>query len=386
MKKVMLHRTSRFLNGHPWIFSNEIAGSPKSFDPGSIVEICDPQGKFLGIGYINPASLIAVRVLSRENEAIDEAFFRRRIQSALSRRAAFTQEVDSFRAIFSESDYLPGLIVDKYADCLSVQILTLGMEHLRPILLPILDEIFQPKTMVLRCDSSSRGLEGLPQEKTVWKGSLDTMPVIHEGTIAFEIDPLGGQKTGFFLDQRENRLHLAELAVGEAALDLFCYAGAWGMQLAAKGLKTTFVDDSELAVGQVQQNAERNRLDGLCSTVRDDVFHFLRREISAGNRYGTVVLDPPAFVKSKTKIKEALRGYRDLNVMAMKLVQEGGILATSSCSHHIDREAFLDMLRSAARDARRTPRILEYRSQGKDHPVLLAAPETEYLKCVFLQF
>lgn len=386
MKKVILHRTSRLLNGHPWIFSNEIAGSPKTFEPGALVEVLDTKDTFLGIGYINPNSLIAVRLLTRQNEIIDQAFFSRRIGDALARRKQFVAGRNAYRVVFSESDFLPGLIVDRFGDTLSVQILTLGMECLRETILAALDDVLKPATIVLRNDSKARTLEGLPLEKGIVKGSLDSLPRITEGTVSFEIDPLAGQKTGFFLDQYENRMALAALAQSGTALDLFCYAGAWGMQLVQRGMQVTFVDDSELAVRQVQRNAELNNSTDRCSTVRDDVFLFLKRKIAAGAAYDMIVCDPPAFVKSKAKIKEALRGYRDVNTMCMKLVRQGGLLATSSCSHHIDRESFLDMLRASARDAGRSPRMLEYRSQGKDHPVLLAAPETEYLKCAFLQF
>lgn len=386
MKKVILHRTSRLLNGHPWIFSNEIAGSPKTFEPGALVEVLDTKDTFLGIGYINPNSLIAVRLLTRQNEIIDQAFFSRRIGDALARRKQFVAGRNAYRVVFSESDFLPGLIVDRFGDTLSVQILTLGMECLRETILAALDDVLKPATIVLRNDSKARTLEGLPLEKCIVKGSLDSLPRITEGTVSFEIDPLAGQKTGFFLDQYENRMALAALAQSGTALDLFCYAGAWGMQLVQRGMQVTFVDDSELAVRQVQRNAELNNSTDRCSTVRDDVFLFLKRKIAAGAAYDMIVCDPPAFVKSKAKIKEALRGYRDVNTMCMKLVRQGGLLATSSCSHHIDRESFLDMLRASARDAGRSPRMLEYRSQGKDHPVLLAAPETEYLKCAFLQF
>ena len=386
MKKVILHRSSRVLAGHPWIFSNEIAGSPKTFEPGSLVEVLDAKDTFLGIGYVNPNSLIAVRLLTRQREPIDQSFFSRRISAALARRTPFIAGRDAYRAVYSESDQLPGLIVDRFGECISVQILTLGMEMQRELILAALIEVMSPETIVLRNDSKARTLEGLPLEKSVCKGTLDTLPRIAEGSVTFEVDPLAGQKTGFFLDQYENRMALAELARTGTALDLFCYAGAWGMQLARHGMQVTFVDDSETAIQQVIRNAELNGMTDHCVPVKDDVFSFLKRKIAAGASFDVVVCDPPAFVKNKAKIKEALRGYRDVNAMCMKLVREGGILATSSCSHHIDRESFLDMLRHAARDAGRAPRVLEYRSQGKDHPVLLAAPETEYLKCVFLQF
>jgi 23S rRNA (cytosine1962-C5)-methyltransferase len=384
MEIVRLQRTSRILAGHLWIFSNELATSPKNFEPGSIVELRDRKDIFLGIGYINPHSLIAVRILTRQREEINAEFFRKRILDALEYRRRFIQKTNAYRAVFSEGDFLPGLIVDKFNDCLSVQILTAGMEKQTAVILGILDEIFSPSTIVLKNDSAARLLEGLMQEKKLVKGSLDILPVIDENGVRFEIDPLTGQKTGFFLDQKENRLRFREIAAGEG-LDLFCYAGAWSIQLASRGAKVKGVDDSEAALVQARRNTELNGLKDKCTFIRADVFDVLKKEISIGSRYGFIVLDPPAFVKSKAKIREAVRGYREINAYAMELLETGGLLATSSCSYHIDNVTFLEMLRSAARDAGRQVRLVEMRSQGHDHPVLLSMPETGYLKCAFLE-
>ena len=384
MDKILLRRTARIIAGHAWIFSNELATSPKSREPGSLVEVYNMKKDFIGVGYINPNSLIAVRLLTREKETIDADFFRKRILNALRYRSMIGIKGDSFRAVFSEGDLLPGLIADKYGDCLVLQFLTLGMEKMKDIIIPLFDEIFSPAAIVLRNDSHSRTLEGLPLSKGVVKGSLPPLPLIHEGDIAFEVDPLAGQKTGFFLDQRENRLALSELVRGGRGLDLFCYAGAWGLQLAGKGAEVTFVDDSESALSQVKSNATRNGVENKCGYKKADVFSFLKEAINAGSRYDFIVLDPPAFVKSRLKIKEALKGYREINTLAMKLLRDGGILATSSCSYHIEKSIFIDMLRDSARDARKQFRLVECRSQGKDHPVLLSVPETEYLKCAFL--
>jgi 23S rRNA (cytosine1962-C5)-methyltransferase len=386
MDKIIVRRPGRVIAGHNWIFSNELSQSPKRFSPGSLVEVRDMKDGFIGIGYVNPASLIAVRLLTRENERIDAAFFRKRILAALAHRENLGLRGDSFRVIFSEGDFLPGLIADKFSDCLVLQFLTFGMEALRETVIPLLDEILSPSVIVLRNDSRSRELEGLPLCKEVIKGSLDKLPVIHEGEVSFEIDPIGGQKTGFFLDQRENRLAFAELLHGGEGLDLFCYCGAWGLQAAKKGAAVRFVDDSETALSRVRSNAAGNGCEDRLSYLKADVFAFLKDELNAGRRYDFIVLDPPAFAKSRLKIKEALRGYREINSLAMRLLKEGGLLATSSCSYHVDRQAFPDMLRDAARDAGRQARFIEYRSQGRDHPVLLSMPETEYLKCAFLRF
>lgn len=385
MTVAVINRPSRILSNHLWVFSNELHGSPKGYEPGSIVELRDRKNNFLGIGYINPHSLIAVRVLTRENEAIDEAFFRKRITAALEYRKRFVRGTNAYRAVFSESDLLPGLIVDKYDDCLSVQILTLGMEKWTDTIIKVLDGIFSPRVIVLRNDSSSRTLEGLTMEKRVVKGSLDTLPVITDGNVRFEIDPMTGQKTGFFLDQAENREAFSLLTSEGAGLDLFCYAGAWSVKAAEKGAVVVGVDASEAAIERASRNAALNNLSGRCAFIKADVFDFVKDELVKGSLYDFVVLDPPAFVKSKAKTSEALRAYRDLNASSMKLLKKGGLIATSSCSYHIDRVTFMEMLRSASKDAGKTARVIESRSQAKDHPVSLAVPETEYLKCVILE-
>ena len=384
MNKILLRRTARVVAGHPWIFSNELASSLKNYEPGSLVEVFDTKNNFIGIGYVNPNSLIAVRLLTRKKESIGADFLRKRLLDALHYRHRIGIAGDSFRAAFSEGDLLPGLIADKYGDCIVLQFLTLGMEKMKDLIIPAIDDIFAPASIVLRNDGQSRSLEGLPLVKEVIKGTLSPLPVIREGNISFEIDPLGGQKTGFFLDQRDNRLAMARLVRDEKGLDLFCYAGAWGLQLAANGAEVTFVDDSEAALSQVRSNAARNNIGHNFSLVKADVFSFLNEKIRDGSQYDFIVLDPPAFVKSRLKVKEGLKGYREINTLAMQLLKEGGFLATSSCSYHIEKQAFIDMLRDSARDAHRQFKLTEFRTQGKDHPILLSVPETEYLKCAFL--
>jgi 23S rRNA (cytosine1962-C5)-methyltransferase len=385
MDKVFLKRTSRILAGHLWIFSNELMSSPKNYEPASIVEVYDNKGKFLGTGYINPNSLISIRLLSKEREVINSDFLRKRITDAIDYRKTFLSDFNSFRVIYSEGDFLPGLIVDKYADCLVIQFLTLGIEKMGDTILNVLDEILSPSVIVLRNDTQSRTLEGLSLEKRIIKGTLDSLPLITEGGIKLEVDPIHGQKTGFFLDQRENRIALNRIIGSGKGLDLFCYSGAWGLHMAKREAYVTGVDESETALSLARKNAALNNISSRCEFIKADVFDFLKKEIETDNKYDFIILDPPAFVKSKAKIKEALRGYREVNSMAMKIIKQNGILATSSCSYHIDRETFLDMLRDAARDSNRSVRLLEYRSQSKDHPILLSVPETEYLKCAFLR-
>ncbi len=385
MEIATIARPSRILSGHLWVFSNELAESPKKYEPGSVLELRDKSNNFLGIGYVNPHSLISIRVLTRKKEEINEEFFRTRIKDALAYRRRFLPDAGSFRAVYSESDLMPGLIVDKYEDCLSIQFLTLGMEKWSDCILKILDEVFSPRVIVIRNDSSARTLENLPLEKKLVKGSLEELPVVRDKTTLIEIDPMGGQKTGFFLDQTENRNAFAAVTGLGTGLDLFCYSGAWSLKMAEKGAIVTGVDSSEQAVALARRNAGLNNLTERCSFVKADVFEFTKDALSKGRLYDSIVLDPPAFVKSKAKIKEALRGYRELNASCMSLLNGHGLLATSSCSHHIDRNTFIEMLGSSARDAGKKVRILEIRSQSKDHPISLSVPETEYLKCLFME-
>jgi 23S rRNA (cytosine1962-C5)-methyltransferase len=384
MQIAVLNRTSRLLAGHLWVFSNELASSPKKFMPGTLVELQDKKANFLGIGYVNPHSLISIRILTRKKEAIDGAFIKKRIEDALSYRKRFLGDRKSFRAVYSEGDLLPGLIVDKYEDCLSVQFLTLGMEAMSDIVLQALEEVFSPSSIVLRNDNNIRTLEGIPLEKKITKGSLDTLPVIDEFGMKMEIDPMSGQKTGFFLDQAENRAAFSSLASGGVGLDLFCYTGAWSLALAGKGVRMKGVDSSDYAVGQAKKNADLNGLKN-CEFVKEDVFEAVKAEKASGRKYECIVLDPPAFVKSKTKMAEALKAYRELNNACMGLLKYKGLFATSSCSYHVERAMFLDILRAAARDAGKQARVIETRSQAKDHPAALTVPETEYLKCVLME-
>ena len=385
IKKVHLRRTKRLLGGHLWVFSNEIYEDLKQYSPGSLVEVYDMHEVFLGIGYINPQSLISIRLLTREKEEITREFIQRRICDAAKLRERLLGKRDAYRLVYSEGDYLPGLIVDKYANCLVLQFLTAGMEGFKDTIIEILEELIKPEIMVLRNESRVRTLEGLPLYKEVIKGDLQRLPVMQEDGILFEIDPYEGQKTGFFLDQRDNRTSLKKYVRGGKGLDLFSYLGAWSMHLASAGAEVIGVDASERAVTQAQRTAEMNGLSERVSFVKDDVFSFLQQALGSNEKkYDFIVLDPPAFVKSSSKIKEAVKAYRELNEMSLRLIKPKGILATSSCSYHLSKEMFTDMLHTAARNAKRSLRLIEMRSQSPDHPVLLSMPETEYLKCAFL--
>jgi len=385
MQRVHLKRTKRLHAGHLWVFSNELYENPKQYLPGSLVEVCDMHDGFIGIGYINPRSLIAIRLLAKQKQDIDVQFLKQRISSAIQLRKQLVGERDAYRIIYSEGDYLPGLIADRYGGCLVLQFLTYGMEVMKDQVVELLDEMLGPETIVLRNDSRMRSLEGLPLYKEVVKGNLDSLPIIHEDGVEFEINPYEGQKTGFFLDQRENRLRLKQFIRKGRGLDLFSYVGAWSMHLASTGAEITCVDSSERAIAHAKRNTELNNAGDKISYAVEDVFSYLEREVTTGEKtYDFIVLDPPAFVKSANKLNEAVKAYRGINEASMRLVRPGGIFATSSCSYHLSRELFLEMLNAAAKNAGRSIRLIELRSQAPDHPILLSMPETEYLKCAFL--
>jgi len=373
----------RVQRGHPWVFSNEVQDLPTDAVPGEPVEIRDFSGGFIGRGYINPRSLIAVRIVTSKQEDFDAAFFAAKISRARDLRVRLGFG-DSFRAVFSEGDGLPGLIVDKYADTLVVQSLTAGIDGMLELILTALRDVYAPKAIVLRNDTASREIEGLAQEKRVVFGESTGLVTIEESGIRYSVDVLEGQKTGFFFDQRENRLALRDLVQGRRTLDCFCYVGAWALSAAKYGATGVIgIDSSEKAVKLATGNADLNGL--AVQFVTADVFEKLREFEKQKERFGCVILDPPAFVKSRAKVREALKGYKDINLRAMRLLEPGGVLVTCSCSHHIDQELFREMLIDAAWSAGRQVRLLEMRSQARDHPMVLAAKETQYLKCAILQ-
>jgi 23S rRNA (cytosine1962-C5)-methyltransferase len=384
MKTIKLkHKEERRIQrGHPWVFSNELERIPNEFLPGELVDVQDFSGRFVGRGYINPHTLIAVRLLTRKQEEIDLEFFKKKISSARSLRTTLGFG-ESFRAIFSEGDGLPGLIVDKYVDTLVIQSLTAGIDGLLNDIIAALREEYSPQVILLRNDSSSREIEGLAQEKRVIHGAIAGPVTIEESGIKYKVDVLEGQKTGFFFDQRENRLAIKEQVKGRRTLDCFCYVGAWSLTAARfDAAEVLGIDSSQKAVDAATENAALN---GLSAQFKQaDVFDELRAFEKQRERFGCIILDPPAFVKSRAKVREALKGYKEINLRAMRLLEPGGALVTCSCSHHIDQELFREMLIDAAYSAGRQARLLEMRSQARDHPVLLAAKETQYLKCAIL--
>lgn len=369
-----------------WIYRNEILSNISDIEPGSLGKIFEEKtNKFIGIGYINSNSVISVRLLSLEDEKINREFFIKRIKECLKYREEFLCLKESYRLIFSESDFLPGLIVDKYDKCLVIQILTAGMETLKNIVINVLDELLCPETIILRNDTQARIKEGLKIEKAVIKGKADKLFITKEDDSHFYFDPLHGQKTGFFLDQRENRLTLKSLINSGEGLDLFCYLGAWSIHLAKKGAVVRGIDISERAVEIAKENSKINGVDELAKFIKADVFDFLKWEAKKGKKYDFIVVDPPAFVKSKGEKRDAVDGYLSLNKIALKLLKNNGILATSSCSQLISENEFEDIIKEALKASRRTGIMLYKGTQSKDHPILLTMPETAYLKCLILR-
>lgn len=377
----------RIRGGHPWVFSNEIREVQGERVPGGTAEIHDAEGRFIGTGYYNPNSLIAVRLLSRQQVDIDSApFYRERIDKALRYRRSLYPGLESFRVVYGEGDFLPGLVVDKYGEYLAVQFLTMGMERRRELVISVLLEIFAPRGIVARNDVAVRRLEGLEEKVEVLHGEIPGAVEVEEHGLRFRADMLGGQKTGHFFDQKENHLLLERISRGKDVLDCFSYTGSWGVHAAFYGAgSVTLLDVSEKAMNLARQNAELNGLAAQMRFETEDAFDRLRSLKGEGKSFDLVVLDPPAFVKSRKALKEAEKGYLTINRRVMELLRDDGYLVTCSCSYHMGREMFRDLLAKAARQAGREMRLVESRAQAPDHPVLLAVPETEYLKCFLLQ-
>jgi len=387
-KRLVLRRNQdrRLRGGHPWIFSNEVALVEGQPAPGDLVEIADSRGAYLGRAYYNPHSLICARVLTRGRDEVDAALFVKRLERALRLREAVLPGERAVRLVYGESDQLPGLVVDRYGDHLVVQVLTLGMEARQDLVREALERVCAPRGVVRAADSPLRELEGLPLERGVWWGEVPERVEVEIGGFRVEADLLHGQKTGLFLDQRLNRRAAEPRAAGRRVLDLFCYQGEWALHAARGGAASVLaVDSSEPALAAAARNLTRNGAEERVTLRRGDAFDTLHELEKAGERYGLVVLDPPALVKSKRHLAAGARAYRELNRAAMSLLAEEGTLVTCSCSHHLDDGLFRQVLLESARLAHRPFRVAEWRGESPDHPQLLAVPETHYLKCAVLQ-
>lgn len=386
MAKAILRptREARVRSGHPWVFASDIEKVTGEFEAGDVVTVESSKGTFLGKAFYNPNSQIALRMLTYRDEPIDEAFFRQKVLTAWEYRKTFC-DPDSCRLIFSESDFLPGLIVDKFSDVLAIQSMSLGIEKWKPVLVEILADIVKPRGIYERSDVPVRRLEGMEQTTGLLWGEVPDRVDMRENGILFSVDVKNGQKTGFFLDQKENRLEVMKMSRDARVLDCFCHNGSFALHAAKGGARDVLgVDISEEALVVARENAQRNGL----SNVRFEAhncFDHLRELTDAKEKFDIVILDPPAFTKTRAQVEGALRGYKEINLRGLKLTREGGYLVSCSCSQHVSTDQFIQMINTAARDAKKRVRFVEMRSQGHDHPVLPASPETRYLKCAIMQ-
>ena len=376
----------RILSGHAWVFSNEIDRIEGQPQPGSVVAVTRSGGKLVGYGLFNPNSLIAVRLFSRREAAFDLPFLTERIRAAAALRERLYPGSVACRIVHGESDGLPGLIVDRYGSAFCVQTLSIGIDLLKETLCDALESLFHPEVIVERNESQLRTLEGLPLVSGVLRGTIPACVRITEADLIFEVDLLSGHKTGFYYDQRENRLAVRRYAEGARALDLYCHDGAFSLHLAKAGAREVIaIDVGENAIERARRNADLNGLSERCRFEAADASEALRSLHERGEKLDIIVLDPPSFTRSKKNVPEAKRAYVDLNRRAIRVLARGGFLATASCSHHITDETFVDCLREAAVSVDRTLKLLEWRSQAPDHPILPAMPETKYLKLAILQ-
>jgi len=378
--KISRRGAKRLQDGHVWVYRSDIV-SADGVAPGTAAGVTDERGKFLGTALYSSASQIAVRMIS--THAVNDLghLLRERIQEAISYRERVVRDSDAYRVIFSEADFLPGLIVDRYNDLVSIQALTQAMdaEPVRSVIMSELRDRLKPAAIAERVDPRIRELEQLPARPSGLVLGEKSGAVFTMNGVRFHYQALEGQKTGSFLDQRENYAAAARYAHGEA-LDVFCYQGGFALHLAGACSKVTGVDSSRPALEVADRNAALNGRD--IEWVEANAFDLLRDYADAGRRYDTIVLDPPAFAKSKANLETALRGYKELNLRALKMLRPGGILVTCCCSYHVSPAQYLEVVGDSARDVHRNLRIMENRGQAADHPILLSVPETEYLKCV----
>lgn len=372
---------ARVASGHLWIFSSDVLDHGGA-GAGDAVTVVDAHGRILGTAHYSSTSQICLRLLSGRVERIDKAFFAARLQAAAELRRRLVTGADAYRLVHGEGDRLPGLVVDRYGDYLAVQTLSQGMDRARLEIFTCLEETFSPRGVVARNDVSVRAKEKLPFETGIVAGEAPERVSVQMNGLRLFVDMLRGQKTGFFLDQRENYLAAARYAHGRA-LDCFTCTGGFALHLASTCESVEAVDSSADALRLAEANREANHATNI-EFRQADVFDLLAGYVTAGRRFQTVILDPPAFAKSRSSLEGAVRGYKELNLRALKLLDAGGVLVTCSCSHHVSEAMFLEIVASASLDAGRTLRVLDRRTQSQDHPILLTVPETHYLKCLII--
>jgi len=377
---------NRVENGHPWIFANEIAETEETVKAGDIVTVFNGEKKFLGRGFINPQSQIAIRLLTRnEKEEINEQFIRHRIAKAWAYRKKIGY-TDNCRLVFGEADELPGLIIDKFGDHFVIQTLSLGMDLWKSVITNSLKELFGSEKIYERNDVPVRELEGLPQQKGFLAAPFDTRIQFRENGLIFEADLENGQKTGYFLDQQDNRRAIRNIVKNAEVLGAFCYTGSFEVHAGHYGAKSVLgLDISEQAVAQARKNAELNGLENTVRFEAVNAFDVLKKWSREGKQFDVVMLDPPAFTKSRETIQKAISGYKEINLRGMKLLREGGFLVTSSCTNLVSPEMFLETIRMAARDAGRKIRQVVYQAQSPDHPVVWGLDNTHYLKFLIVE-
>ena len=376
--------------GGMWIYDNEIDTFSDGVTDGGLVELHDFDGYFMGIGFVNRKSKITVRMLSRHEKNIDEKFIEQRVRDAVDYRIK-TVDTSSCRLIFGEADFLPGIVIDKFSDVLVVESLALGIDRLKPLIIEKLKQVLAEDDMPVRgvyerSDAKVRLLEGMERFKGFIGEEFDTKVEIVENGVKYYVDVQDGQKTGFFLDQKYNRRAIGNLCKGAKVLDCFTHTGSFALNAGISGAASVLgVDASELAVNQARENAKLNGLEDIVHFQCADVFDLLPELEKKGEKFDVVILDPPAFTKSRNSIKNAVKGYREINLRGMKLVKDGGFLATCSCSHFMDPELFTKTIGEAARNVHKRLRQIEYRTQSPDHPILWAADESLYLKFYIFQ-
>ncbi len=377
--KISTRGAKRIRNGHLWVYRSDLRELHEA-EGGAIVRVVDDASNFVGQAFYSDASEIALRFLTTSDEIIDREWWRRSLQRCAQHRGRIAGETNAYRLVYSEGDLLSSLIVDVYDNVMVMQNLSQGSERVKSDLVELLSEEFSPRAVVERNDARVRGLEGLELRTGRLYGDAPDEIEINQHGVRFLVSPLGGQKTGAFLDQRENYLAARGVAHGRA-LDCFTFNGGFALHIASSCESVVAIDISDDAIAAAQRNAELNEVGNIeFRTV--NVFDALREMESRGERFDTIVLDPPAFAKNRATIKSAVRGYKEINLRALKLLNPGGVLVTCTCSYHIDEELFLEIIEDAALDARRRLQIIEKRGQSTDHPVLLGVPETQYLKCV----
>jgi 23S rRNA (cytosine1962-C5)-methyltransferase len=377
----------RIIAGHPWVYSGSILRAAKDIEDGELVQVKDHRQRLLGTGFYNSKSRIAVRILSPERVEIDTRFFEDRIRAALEVRKRHMPNATSFRVVNAESDFLSGLVIDKYSDVLVIQISSLGMDRRRDLIVEALERIFSPRAIVERGDIGSRKFEGLPEAGGTLKGQPPEPLMIDLNGLQFEVEIATGHKTGLYLDQQVNYRAVSAFAQGRDVLDCFSFLGGFGLHAARAGARRVqMIDQSEPAIAASKRAAERNGLQDVCSFETANVFDWLKAETAARPhekvvpRWDMIILDPPSFTRTRAAVPDALRGYKEIHLRALKLLKPGGVLATFCCSHHVDANLFQDTVLSAAFDARKILRRVAVYSQSPDHPIIPMIPETEYLK------